>query len=609
MSLVILELLATEFHTTFLGAALIVATIFLALVALYKIPALLIRRAKNKRQSSAASALIPTSPTHPSADSPITTAPIISPSKSPGLSQDTDQTDKTLVFDTVEDLERFCSTLQLLESFQTEVKGVTYDNDDGTSRQDILSNCLQGEIVEIHQTWYKGDPAFSVVSRFGIIGFLPARIAKDLYDKYYADDSDCIITYASIRSITGGMDGLSYRCNIRVEIYYNPNLITNDSPVSSLDTRESEISTPNTFQEEVPNTPEILSIANRQCATIERLLIDTEFPVPPDGYEFDPYGELYEIYPEQHGSLDYYPADADIILFTPDYIVFDIETTGLYDYKDQIIEIGAIRVRNGQIVERFHSMVNPGCEIPRDITQLTGIASLDVSYAPDIKTVIREFARFIRETVPVVGHNVTFDLSFLQYAYYQCDIDANLKYIDTLQLARDAWPDLDNHKLNTLIQQFNLMPHGQTHRALDDVIATDRLYNLARRTIQSQLLSDPKIAQKYAKPGILTPLREPKSYYLTRRGKQCEQSNHVEEAIDYYSRALDLDPYQLRAAERIAILYRKEKRYEEEIAVCQAVIDAAKKQNNQFAIEKFQHRIEYTEKRIAARDTHKKKND
>lgn len=226
MSLVILELLATEFHTTFLGATLIVVAIFLALVALYKIPALLIRRAKNKRQSSAASALIPTNPTRPSADSPITTAPKVSPSKSKDLSQDTDQSDKTLVFDTVEDLERFCSTLQLVESFQTEVKGVTYDNDDGINPQDILSDCFEGESVEIRQTWYNGKPAFPVVASLGQIGYLPAPIAQELYEKYFADDSDRIIISASIRSITGGMDGLYFGCHIRVEIYYSPNPIT-----------------------------------------------------------------------------------------------------------------------------------------------------------------------------------------------------------------------------------------------------------------------------------------------------------------------------------------------------------------------------------------------
>ena len=97
-----------------------------------------------------------------------------------------------------------------------------------------------------------------------------------------------------------------------------------------------------------------------------------------------------------------------------DFVVLDLETTGLDPVSDQIIEIAAIRFRDGEESDRFESLVNPGIPIPDFITKLTGISDKDVEHAPALDSVFENCLRFIGNS-PLIGHQINFDAAFIEY--------------------------------------------------------------------------------------------------------------------------------------------------------------------------------------------------
>ncbi|MBP3480255.1 MAG: PolC-type DNA polymerase III [Clostridia bacterium] len=150
-----------------------------------------------------------------------------------------------------------------------------------------------------------------------------------------------------------------------------------------------------------------------------------------------------------------------------EYIVFDIETTGLKAHEEKITEIGACRVRAGKIIDEFQSFVNPGRHIPEEITELTGITDEMVKDAPFIDKVLRKFIDFCGDTPTLVAHNSKFDCSFIDVACQENDIRFVYRQIDTVPLCRKAFPELNKVKLNIVAQHlgFNEFNH---HRAIDD---------------------------------------------------------------------------------------------------------------------------------------------
>lgn len=149
------------------------------------------------------------------------------------------------------------------------------------------------------------------------------------------------------------------------------------------------------------------------------------------------------------------------------YVVLDVETTGYSWEEDEIIEIGCLKVVGGEIVDTFSTLVNPRRLISPSITRLTGISNEMVKDAPVMAEIIAELHAFIGN-LPVVAHNAAFDGGFLRRAYEVHSIPAApIVMADTLRLSRRAFPDLPNHKLETIIRFFALSD-SQTHRALDD---------------------------------------------------------------------------------------------------------------------------------------------
>ena len=156
------------------------------------------------------------------------------------------------------------------------------------------------------------------------------------------------------------------------------------------------------------------------------------------------------------------------------YVVFDIETTGFSSIKDKIIEIGAVRVENGKIVDKFSTFVNPGVPIPFKITQLTSITDGMVMDAPRIEEVLPKFLEFVDGAV-LVAHNAGFDVGFIEQNCRYQDIIPDFVSVDTVALARVLMPTLSKYKLDVVAKALNISLESH-HRAVDDAGATAEIF-------------------------------------------------------------------------------------------------------------------------------------
>lgn len=156
------------------------------------------------------------------------------------------------------------------------------------------------------------------------------------------------------------------------------------------------------------------------------------------------------------------------------FVVYDIETTGLSQLTDRITEIGAVKIKDGKIIESYGQLVNPEKVINEKIAKLTGIDNDMVKDKPTIAEVLPEFLEFCKGST-LVAHNAEFDVSFIRQNAYEQGLDFDFSYIDTLYLARALEPKLKNHKLDTLTRHFDvkLLNH---HRAVDDATATGEVF-------------------------------------------------------------------------------------------------------------------------------------
>ena len=160
------------------------------------------------------------------------------------------------------------------------------------------------------------------------------------------------------------------------------------------------------------------------------------------------------------------------------FCVLDLETTGGDRSGDSITEIGAVRVRGGECLGTFQTLVNPGRAIPPQITILTGLSDAIVGPAPRIEAVLPSLVEFIGDAV-IVGHNVGFDMAFLRRALAGSGREPlQTTVVDTVPLARRLLRDeVPNHRLGTLASRLRL-DHQPSHRALDDALATTDLLHL-----------------------------------------------------------------------------------------------------------------------------------
>ena len=158
-----------------------------------------------------------------------------------------------------------------------------------------------------------------------------------------------------------------------------------------------------------------------------------------------------------------------------EFVVFDIETTGLNSHTNKIIEIGAVKIKAGRIIDRYSQLINPGISIPYYITEITSITNEQVANQPKIDEVIGKFVDFIGDAV-LVAHNAPFDMGFIKRDIKEyLNIDLENSVIDTLQMARDLFPDFKKYGLGDLNKSLGLALEKH-HRAVDDSQATANMF-------------------------------------------------------------------------------------------------------------------------------------
>lgn len=160
---------------------------------------------------------------------------------------------------------------------------------------------------------------------------------------------------------------------------------------------------------------------------------------------------------------------------TTSYVCVDLETTGLNPKYEKIIEIGAVKVVEGNVTDTFSTFVNPGRKLEERIVELTGISQQQVDEAHYIEEVLPKFLEFCGDFA-LLGHRILFDYSFLKKAAVNQKLVFEKKGIDTLRIARRFLPELPHRTLPYLCQHYGIS--HQAHRALNDAEATARLYHV-----------------------------------------------------------------------------------------------------------------------------------
>lgn len=163
-----------------------------------------------------------------------------------------------------------------------------------------------------------------------------------------------------------------------------------------------------------------------------------------------------------------------------DYCVIDLETTGLSWFDDTIIEVGILKIRNQQIIDKYSQLVNPKRQVSPFITRLTGITNDMLLGMPTLDEIKDDVFNFIGDDI-LLGHNTSFDLNFVAN---QFNIDIENEYMDTLQFCRKIYPYMKHHRLTDMVQYLNLS--NNEHRSIADCIATYELYEKIKIEIKDK---------------------------------------------------------------------------------------------------------------------------
>lgn len=166
------------------------------------------------------------------------------------------------------------------------------------------------------------------------------------------------------------------------------------------------------------------------------------------------------------------------MLLNDSYVIFDLETTGLYaDRGDSIIEIGAVKMKNGEIIDEFNLLVNPGRKLDSKITEITGISDDMLVGKKNEKEAVLEFIDWIGD-LTLVAHNAKFDISFINRAYREYNLgELKNNLIDTLGLSRYLESNQRYHNLATLVKRYNIeWDEDNHHRASYDAKGTALIF-------------------------------------------------------------------------------------------------------------------------------------
>lgn len=217
-----------------------------------------------------------------------------------------------------------------------------------------------------------------------------------------------------------------------------------------------------------------------------------------------------------------------------DYIVIDLEMTGLNPKRDAVLEVGAVKIRGKKRVEELNFFVNPGCAIRQEVTALTGITEEMVRNGIPAQEAIHRVAEFTEGEI-LVGHNVIFDYSFLKQLAVNERISFERKAVDTLKLARRFLQEPPQKTLDSLCEYFGIK-RARNHRALEDARATQELYEL----LEQQYFDENEAAFE-PKPLLYKPKRQTPATFA--------QKKHLKELLDYHKIETDVSLDELTRSE------------------------------------------------------------
>lgn len=230
------------------------------------------------------------------------------------------------------------------------------------------------------------------------------------------------------------------------------------------------------------------------------------------------------------------------------YVAIDIEATGLNPKLERIIEIGAVKVVDGEIVEEYQQLVDPKRKLEDRIIEITGIKDEDLKEKPVIGQIIGDFLEFVGDDC-ILGHSIMFDYAFLKRAAVNGGFTFDKNGIDTLKIARNYFPKMENKRLGYLCEQFQIPI--KAHRALEDAKATAMLYEeLCKRCEEVGRESDflPKtLIYKVKKESPITEAQKNRLYFLLSKHKltvdfiidnmtRNEASRYTDKIISLYGR-------------------------------------------------------------------------
>lgn len=291
------------------------------------------------------------------------------------------------------------------------------------------------------------------------------------------------------------------------------------------------------------------------------------------------------------GSVDWDYADELTELSTKQYVVLDVETTGFSPKDDRIIEIAAVKCSNDQIIDKLQLFVNPEKPLPDKITNITGITEADLCGAPIFADVAESLISFI-DDLPVVAHNARFDAEFIDAALERCGLVYAFECIDTLSMSRDAFPRFENYKLSTLIDALELSDEPQKHRAMSDVEATHRLYIKCRdRIIEKRARHFKSMLKKAVRAAP-----EEQARMFCDIGIEYESCQDIENALQCFEKAVELKANYPVPYQRLAINYKRLKRFDDEIRISNLALQQLPCNNEDK--KKWERRIELALKKL-----------
>lgn len=217
-----------------------------------------------------------------------------------------------------------------------------------------------------------------------------------------------------------------------------------------------------------------------------------------------------------------------------DYVVVDLEMTGLHPKTDRILEIGAVKVREKQVVDTFSALIRQDAPIPEKVVELTGITNEMTADGQDTDTALRAFLEFA-EDLPWVGHNIIFDYSFIKQWEVNHRIKRSCYAVDTLKIARKCLPKEMKKSLEALRQYYGI-EQTAIHRAYEDAAATQVLYEILEKAYSEK------------EPGLFRS-RELQCRLKRQTPATARQKNYLKDLTEYHRIVLDVPVEQLSRSE------------------------------------------------------------